>query len=213
MTQEEMTQKLWDVYQIQQLMSRYEYYHAGGLHRECIDLFSKRDDVSVEIANLGIYDGQAGLHRFFIGANEYAEKTNGRTGHMHLHTLTTPVIEVAGDRQTAQAVWYSPGCESAPGMMPDSWCWIKYGVDFILDDGVWHMWHFHMYRIFTIDYNKSWAEGEYVDARFLPEHARPDRPNSYRWEYSRESEFENIPAPPVPYETWDNSMAYVPMLS
>lgn len=210
MSELEMVQKLMDIHDLKQLMARYEYYHAGGLHRECIGLFSQRDDVKVEIANLGIFDGQEGLERFFVGANTFAEDDDERKGQMHLHLLTTPIIEIAGDRQTAQAIWLSPGAESAPGKMEDSWCWVKYGIDFVRENGAWKFWHFHMYRIFTVPYNKSWADVEYEDARFLPEPIRPHRPNSYRWEYSRDSAFEIVPRIPEPYEHWDDSMSYVP---
>lgn len=212
MTEQQMTQKLMDIHEIKQLMARYEYYHSGGLHRECVALFSQRDDVKVEIANLGIFDGQDGLRRFFIGANSFAEESsaNLRKGHMHLHMITTPIIEIAGDSQTAQAIWLSPGAESAPGMMPDSWCWVKYGIDFILEDGIWKFWHFHMYRIFTTAFDKSWADAEYEESRYLPPEMAPDRPNSYRWEYSRESCFEIVPHIPEPYETWDDAQSYVP---
>lgn len=206
----EMVQKLMDIHDLKQLMARYEYYHSGGLHRKCIELFSMRDDVKVEIANLGIFDGQEGLERFFIGANTFAEDDDERKGQMHLHLITTPIIEIAGDRQTAQAIWLSPGAESAPGKMEDSWCWVKYGIDFIREDEKWKFWHFHMYRIFTVPYNKSWADVEYEAARYLPESIRPHRPNSYRWEYSRESTFEIVPHIPEPYEHWDDTMSYVP---
>ena len=35
-------------------------------------------------------------------------------GFQLLHTLTTPIIEVAEDRDTAKAVWISPGIVTAP---------------------------------------------------------------------------------------------------
>jgi hypothetical protein len=209
--EDKLTRTLWDVHQIQQVMSRYEYFHASGQHQACIDLFAvKTPDVRVEIAELGIFEGAAGLQRFFIGANTFAEEKDGRRGHMHLHTLTTPVIEVAGDGQTAQGVWLSPGVESAPGMMDDSWCWVRYGVDFVKEDGAWKMWHFHMYRIFTVPYDQAWSDGVYEQQRYLPPEIAPDRPNSYAWQHGRGSLFVDVPRTPQPYETWDDSMSYVP---
>lgn len=212
MNSEKILQKLYDLYQIQQVMSRYEYFHASGQHQSCVDLFAlETEGVCVEIAELGIFDGPEGVTRFFIGANSFAEDEDARKGHMHLHTLTTPVIEVAEDGQTAQGVWLSPGAESAPGKMEDSWCWVRYGIDFIKEKDVWKIWHFHMYRIFTNPYHKTWAEVTYEKARFLPEAIRPSRPNSYEWQYSRDSVFEDVPKTPTPYETWDDSMAYIPV--
>ena len=63
-------------------------------------------------------------------------------GNMNLHTLTTPVIEVADDGKTAKGLWISPGveCPRVPlfgGEHQAAWCWIKYGVDFAKEDGKW----------------------------------------------------------------------------
>lgn len=207
---EKMLQKLWDVYQIQQIMSRYEYCHVSGRHQECVELFAlDTPGVKVEIAELGIFEGVEGVTRFFIGANTFAEERDGRVGHMHLHTLTTPVIEVAGDGRTAQGVWISPGAESAPGMMEDSWCWVRYGIDFVKEADAWKIWHFHMYRIFTTPYDLPWSQVVYEQQRFLPPEIAPDRPNSYAWQYGRDKVFVDVPKTPVPYETWDDSMSYI----
>jgi hypothetical protein len=205
-----MLQKLWDVYQIQQVMSRYEYFHVSGQHQACVDLFAlKTSGVKVEIAELGIFEGAEGLKRFFVGANTFAEEKDGRRGHLHLHTLTTPVIEVAGDGQTAQGVWLSPGVESTPDMVEDSWCWVKYGVDFVKEEETWKMWHFHMYRIFATPYNERWSDTVYEQQRHLPPEIAPDRPNSYAWQHGRDSVYCDVPRTPVPYETWDESMSYI----
>jgi hypothetical protein len=57
------------------------------------------------------------------------------------HTLTTSVIEIAGDRKTAKGVWNSPGHETMPiGERPIAhWCWNRYGVDFILENSEWKL--------------------------------------------------------------------------
>jgi SnoaL-like domain len=214
-------QRLMDAHQIQQLMSRYEYLHTAGMNQESADLFAtKTPGVKVEIAHLGIYDGSEGIYRFFVGAGGYHGK---QTGILILHALTTPVIEVAGDGKTAQGVWLSPGVESAPnaaekGGIMSYWAWIKYGADFVKEDGQWKFWHFHVYRIFESPYNKSWsdpstpADWKAQRAKMIqsmPAAVRPDRPNNYEWLYGPKETIENIPAPPQPYQTWDESRAYV----
>lgn len=211
--------KLSAVHQCQNVMSRYEYYHTCGKQRETVALFANREDVKVEIANLGIYDGHKGLEKFFLGANMQEEDPH-REGCMFLHTLTTPVIEVADDLQTAQGVWISPGAESAPNK-EDEWCWVKYGVDFIYEEGKWKFWHFHMYRLFKNVYSKSWSEcvhpeskvttydGEKKQTVSMPPEIAPDRPSAYNWVYSQEAVCELVPAPPEPYVTWNDEQAYV----
>ena len=37
----------------------------------------------------------------------------------------------------------------------------------------------------------------------LPDEIKPDKPSTYLWEYSTDRVYENVPAPPEPYETWD----------
>jgi hypothetical protein len=84
-----------------------------------------------------------------------------------------------------------------------------------------------MFRIFEVAYDRSWAavppgppDGsnanltgyELARARLLqsmPAEARPDRPNSCSWIYSPRVAWENVPRPPEPYDTWDDSRAYV----
>lgn len=203
-------QRLTDVYEIQNLMSRYEYYHVAGMHEQSVALFAQHAaGVRLEIADFGVYDGIDSVRRFYIGANQFAE--GDRVGHLHLHTLTTPVIEVAGDGQTAQGVWVSPGVETGParGEMRAMWAWVKYGVDFIKEDGEWRFWHFHVYRVLMAEPGQSWADGAPRPPPVLPEAIRPDRPNTYSWRYGPNAVTENVPAPPTPYETWDDSRAYV----
>jgi SnoaL-like domain len=228
----EQVQMLMDVHEIQNVMSRYEFYHVAMMNQECVDLFvSKTPGAKVEIAHLGIYDGIENVKRFFLLANKPVGGERGRIGQMHLHTLTTPVIEVARDGKTAQGVWISPGVETgfkAPdGETQADWAWVKYGIDFAREEGQWKMWHFGMFRIFEAAYDRSWAavppgapDGsnanltgyELARARLvqsMPAEARPDRPNSYSWIYSPRVAWENVPRPPEPYDTWDDSRAYV----
>jgi hypothetical protein len=61
-------------------------------------------------------------------------------GNTVLHVLTTPIIEVADDLQSAKGVWYTPGMalSAGDGITPQAyWIWERYGVDFIREDGKW----------------------------------------------------------------------------
>lgn len=205
-TPEQEVDRLLAAHEIQNLMSKYEYFHVAGMDEEVIALFAqKTPGVLLEI-NRGIYEGIAGIRKFVMGT---AKGEGDRIGHLHLHTLTTPVIEVAGDGKTAQGVWISPGVETGPnkeGGFNASWAWLKYGVDFVKEDGAWKFWHFHLYRIFSAPYNKSWAEVPAPTPRTSPD---ADRPATFLPGYTTTTAQQNIPAPPTPYETWDDSRAYV----
>ena len=71
----------------------------------------------------------------------------GGVGQLLLHVTTTACIEVAGDGQTAKAYWYSPGmiCESG---QTGNTIWEAYGADFVKENGVWKLWHLHMFTDF-----------------------------------------------------------------
>jgi hypothetical protein len=81
-------------------------------------------------------------------------------GLAYMHTLTTPVIEVAEDGETAKGVWISPGYMTMPyrERLRAFWHWDRYGVDFIKEDGKWKIWHFFVGREFTSPYEKSWVD-------------------------------------------------------
>ncbi|MCR4842435.1 MAG: nuclear transport factor 2 family protein [Eubacterium sp.] len=70
--------------------------------------------------------------------------TYGGVGQLLLHVTTTGIIEIAADGQTAKCFWYSPGIVAESGQDTNS-IWEMYGVDFVKEDGVWKIWHLHMY--------------------------------------------------------------------
>ena len=91
---------------------------------------------------------------------------------------------------------------------------IKYRIDFIKDEGKWYIWHIYAYGLFNCSFYKSWADEApkplYRDlSRDMenPERGakpRPDRdPHRMDWTYALNRRPVLDPAPPVPYETWD----------
>jgi hypothetical protein len=109
-----------------------------------------------------------------------------------LRSLTTPVIEVAGDCETARAVWLCPGLE---GITPT---WTKYGCDFKKQDGEWKIWHLHTYGLST---------GQEMKESFTPNlkaEKGADKPPTTGWEYSNSAKYIPLePEPPKPYATWE----------
>jgi hypothetical protein len=207
---EERIQRLEDIHEIQNLMGREQFMHTAGMHRETLELFAqKTPGVRVEVDSWGIYEGTEGIRRVGIGVHGYHEKDH--IGSMMMHTLTTPVIEVAGDGKTAKAVWISPGHETmlVEGKLQAYWAWCKYGVDFVKEDGKWKIWHSHVYAIFRCPYETSWVEMPDVPTPPVPDELKPDRPGTYHHPYSTTTAPDYVPAPPEPYETWDEATAYV----
>lgn len=200
------------VHQIQNIMGRYSFLHTAGMHKESGDLFAlKTPGVRAEMM-WGIYEGEAGIRKLYPGFHEWAD--GDRVGRMHQHTLTTPVIEVAGDLKTAKAVWIAPGHETGKfgpeNKISANWAWMKYACDFIQEEGQWKIWHLHVYGLFLAPYHKSWVEAPddmNGDMGIPPEFA-PDKPPTTHWEYRPDRKTEYVPAPPAPYQSFDPSSAY-----
>ncbi len=214
-----MEQQVWeklllrhDAYnKIQNLMGTYSFLLTAGRYKDMCNLFAqKAPDVRAEM-NWGVYDGYEGILRLYA---KYHNDVIVGPGCMAVHALTTPVIEVAGDIKTAKAVWVSPGHMTGGPFSPEKtikahWAWMKYGCDFINEDGEWKIWHLHVYGIFMAPFDKSWAEtGDVHVAPEMPLEYRPDRPPTYSWSYNTNAVTELVPKPPKPYETFDPADAY-----
>lgn len=195
---------------VENIMGTYAYMLTAGKYDDICELFSKHPDTRVEM-NWGVYEGYEGVRRCYA---KYHKAEISGPGVMAVHALSTPVIEVANDLKTAQAVWISPGhitggMFSADRIVRAHWAWMRYGCDFIREDDGWKIWHLHVYGIFMTPYDKSWVEvgDAHEMPEFPPEYA-PDRGPSYSWSYSPANCAEYVPAPPAPYETFDPEKAY-----
>jgi hypothetical protein len=212
-------------HEIQNLMGRYEFWHVANLHQRCLGLFAlETPGVRIEVPG-GLYEGRAGVERFFLAyhGDHDADRPGSRLdGDMHMHTLTTPVIEIADDLRTAKGAWISPGHETMAGRNPHTgeplpakprayWAWIKYGADFAREHGHWKIWHLGVYATFLAPYDTSWVDAEHVPTKAaLPPDKAPDRflEDPAPWMYAADKPHLNVPPPPEPYATFDEATAY-----
>lgn len=197
---------------VSNVMGRYSYLHTAGRHTESESLFAlNTPGVRVEMM-WGVYEGAQSIHRLYSKMHVKTEAVNDRKGQLHLHTLTTPVIEVAGDGKTAKAVWVSPGIETGffgTDKVEANWAWAKYAADFVKENGEWKIWHLHVYGLFMSPYNKSWVEKiNDHDMPELPDEFKPDRPPTTHWMYSTDKAPVLSPAPPAPYMHFNDKDAY-----
>ncbi|MBP2656010.1 MAG: nuclear transport factor 2 family protein [Firmicutes bacterium] len=127
--------------EIQNIMGKYSHWLTAHKYSQCLGLFAlNTPGVKVEMM-WGAYEGKEGLKRCYLGFHEKTSREEYR-GVMAMHNLTTPVIEVADDLQTAKAVWVCPGHETlrTPEGLKAHWAWMKYGSDFIKEEGKWKIW-------------------------------------------------------------------------
>ncbi len=207
-------QRVLDHQEVDKLMNKYEVKLAAGKYREVEDMFAlKTPGVRAEMM-WGIYDGPEGIRKLFSGGvhrEMLGEPDNLKPGIMVVLPNSNPIIEVAGDGKTAKAIWICFGHETLPG--PDGnmqayWAYAKRAADFIKEEGVWKIWHYRVYGGFMTPLGKSWVEGfEHRDVRFSAEY-NPDRPPTSNWMYKPNMPVLHEPAPPEPYETFDEKTAY-----
>ena len=233
MNAEQLARLAVDIHEINNLMSLHAWYHAALMHDvEIEEIWSKRDDIVLWFEASGRLEGPEAIKAGY-GRKVSREETKG---FFSWHTITTPVVEVAADGQTAKGIWYTPGIA---GFFPEgksnfNWMFEKYGVDFIREDGVWKIWHMHVYS------DIGWSLGETIDADGsmggVPEVLKaimslgasppqmeasakktgddlivkkdPDGSGRPYKTLSPTTEIELRPRPPVPYKTWNETWSY-----
>ena len=214
--QQKEIQRLKDIQEIQNRMSKYSYLHEVG---EILDDFyaMKTPGASYEVAHAGCFTEESFRKNYSPGRIDEAAR---KEGGMFTHFLTTPVIEIAGDGKTAKGVWMSPGYETGvrdPETQKPTACFVytKYGVDFVKEDGIWKQWHYHVYRVFMTPWNipptDEW-EKNVMEKQFggFGADLHPDLPTTVDNPYSVDTKRELEPRPPEPYETFDETFSYGP---
>ncbi len=157
---------------IENLFSRYMYLHNAFRDEEIIPLWVKpgTPGIRAQYSNLGVYET-------WESVTAYHRDRPAPAGKLIFHYTTTPLIEVAGDGQTAKGVWIMAGLESGltdPDVaehVPDCfftpgdvdgrrvwahWCWCKYGVDFLKQGGDWRIWHFRCFEVARAPFHENW---------------------------------------------------------
>jgi hypothetical protein len=133
-----------DIAACNNLMSLHSWYHSAMQNDVELDkIWSHRpDDIWAQTS--GYWKGYDHIKQ------NYGQKATPETtmGGYVWHTVTSGVVEIAADRQTAKGIWYTPGLG---GKIPNEgkpnagWMWEKYGVDFVRENGEWKIWHLKVY--------------------------------------------------------------------
>jgi len=196
------------VTQIMNIMANYEEWHCAAKITDTWKLFAQETPgVSAEIDDWGVWIGIESIRRFY----ELGHKPPEPYGGMMHHHLDTYVIQVAKDRKTAKAIFWSPGHESwvAGDKKFATWCWGRYGCDFVKEKGGWKIWHLKWYGVIRQEINKSWQEPTNIPYGENIDHVRMVAPpqslkTTYHNPYTVKCVLEVMPPYPEPYETWDN---------
>ena len=231
--------RLADRNDVENLFSRYMYLHSAFEDHLIPALWVKKGTpgIHAQYSNNGVYNTWDSIM-------VYHQDRPHPTGKLVFHYSANPMIEVAADGKTAKGLWVVAGVESglasmasaahAPAYMyTDSivdgkkvWAHtiqLKYGVDFLKQDGEWKIWHFHCFEVSRSPYGMDWITfaskaqnqtysndlmyfGDDGKPVFMP---KPDAPatilnNPYRTDKSQSLDA----VPPQPYQTFADTFEY-----
>lgn len=239
LTIEEKLDRIMAYQEIQNVMGKHCWYHFARQNREEIEaIWAKKTPGVSWTTDRGKWEGMDALWELYVTNVERNKQKalerviqvrpevenkeeNWGIGTLCVHTLTTPVIEVALDGKTAKGIWYSPGQVTeigADGRPNPRWMWERYGADFVKEDGEWKLWHIHMYYDVSVPVGESWADTPPIaeirakqkeaQAKWVDSIAKPNKPGERYDSYSPTTLPQQLPKIPQPYVTFDEKDAY-----
>jgi len=233
---------------VENVFSNYMYLHNAFHDEDIKTLWAKRGTpgISAEYSNTGVYTRYDSIMAYHSGRPD-------PIGKLIFHYVTTPSIQIAADGKTAKGLWIVAGVESGlmspeqaahmPSYMLEQhetggtdvhgkkvwahWLQIKYGVDFIRQDGEWKIWHFRCFEVSRARFDRNWismaaemqdsaANSKYnADLMYLGDDGKPvfmppvdGPPKSTAYPYRPDHAMELQPALPVPYDTFNHTFEY-----
>jgi len=233
------TQRVEDRGDVENLFSRYMYLHSAFEDRQIPALWVRKGTPGIhsQYSNNGVYTT-------WDSVMVYHRDRPHPAGKLVFHYSANPMIEVAEDGKSAKGLWVVAGVESglaspeAVRLAPDYmytnstvdgkrvWAHtiqLKYGIDFLKQDGRWKIWHFHCFEVSRSPYGTDWITfasksqnqpfsndlmyfGEDGKPVFMP---KPDAPVTIRNNPYRTDASQTLDArPPEPYRTFADTFEY-----
>lgn len=219
-TQEQLASRIVNIRSVENVMSKYAFLTYYKRFEEAVQKFWCQPDQEPTLTtNDEKITGYNAIHQFLVEKGEadtrrdneimrqkFPQEFGGKAdsemwgaGSAMVHTITTPLIELAEDEQTAKAMFYSLGSctEIDPEKGPKAyWVWEKYAVDFVKEPDGWKIWHMVIMTDFKTPVGNNWAKvnlaptGSYYSA-YTPQTAPQ----------------EGVPVP-QPYETFSETFSY-----
>ncbi|MGC3980754.1 MAG: nuclear transport factor 2 family protein [Steroidobacteraceae bacterium] len=146
-----------DVLAVQNLMGYYSLYNVNGQLGELKKIYALKTPGTTWRTPVGANNTEEVIKMIERQAAN-AEGEHVDQGALHIHSMATPVIVFAGDGKTARGMWDSFGPNINNSKDVGEWLWLKYGIDFIKEDGEWKIWHMQTYREFLTPYDRSWTQ-------------------------------------------------------
>lgn len=233
---EEQVGRWEDQRDIKNLMGIYVNHIIMNMDAEIFDaLWSSRDDVCYG-DNDGWYVGPDAVRGYYQAVRarnalvaellqrKFPQEIGQRTaeenfgiGTFRDFPVACPVIEVAGDRETAKGLWYCWGSQAQVlSCGPTaSWTWGYYAADFVREGNRWKIWHLQITNDVDARCGTDWGQpaqplSELPEFAPLKDFTMPAysmaRPN--RVQYSGRRPLTGSPRIPEPYHTFADTFSY-----
>ena len=190
-------QLLIDLEEIKKLQRKYQYWLFKQDYEKIVErcFARKTPGIRMEASDSGVFKEREGVERFFY---KMVGQQKTRPGGFTMHMAVAPIIEIAKDGNTAQSVWFSPGCAG------NLWVWGVYMVDYVKEDGEWKFWHMIFSPFFRTPYDKGWAEVPVAGTLSSGlEDGPPSRWNPYDKTKTGQELFSHLLDVPEPYDSMD----------
>lgn len=204
-TDDELIRRVWDVEEIKKLANTRVYYQANEWRaRELDELWTRdRADTASFGSNTGFYVGLDSIRGWYAAGDR-------AVGCLTHHPVSTGLVELAGDGQTAKGLWYCIGQETVPGKA--MWITGKVAIDFVREADGWKIWHVVEANDLTGEAGANYAAGspywEPENDVVVQAFGTPDVPvlthdPNFNW-------WDDYPSMPQPYDSWSDDISYGP---
>ena len=134
------------------------------------------------------------------------------TNTLSLQTLSTPLIEIAEDMQTAKGLWtVSAQITTVDAAGPVGlWAYGKLAADLVNEDGQWKIWHMMVCTDFVTPAGEAFnpEKGAALYPAGLGIDETPTEMSEFYECYSKKKAPAAVPALPMPYKTFSETFSY-----
>lgn len=234
-TTEQLTQRWEDQRAIKNLMGKYANIVLLNREQEVFDRFWSENEPTLAF-NDGVYRGSEAVRGYYAACRDrnalvaallqkrFPERLGGLSeeelygiGPFKVMPMYCPIIEVAGDGETAKGLWYCQGAKNdVEACGPRArWTLGWFAADFIREADGWKIWHLQYLNDVDGTCGQSWGKPPiaypelpefaplkdfrypaYTEAKTLREYYRPERPVT------------EAPPIPKPYERFADTFSY-----
>ena len=231
---EDMIQMVTDIEEVRDLMSLRSYYQALDLRQKEMDeLWVSQPLHAAKCSygsNYGYYYGKSEVQRWYVDEFTAKRKAQLKTycekkgipedeslmgaGSMYMCPMSTSIVRIAADGQSAKGIWYSIGQET--DLQPDGtakglWMYCKVCADFVKEDGKFKIYHIVCANDQNYYAGTSYSPDTYIapeDDPMCVEFGNPTikmnvHDSAYNWA-------DNYPPMPEPYDTLTPELSYGP---